>query len=176
MLKIILDTFGDTAKKYLREHKKNLVLDVDGYFRIKKKMQWFNEHDPLIDGILRDIDQAEYRDYGLKSLRGDFGYSVDDISGGAKFLILTYKRPQEMFLCTMGGNCTNYLEQIAKIYEKNGMDLVVISDTLHRFKLKYIDSIEYLNYNRVVHTEDEIDEDIASLWLDELDKYRDEDD
>ena len=109
--------------------------------------------------------------YAVKSLDYNEGYSVDDISGGSKTLILVYKMPDKVILTKMGDNCTDLLEQIALKYAEQGKDLLVASDYLHMYNFKYIDAIEYMNWGIVCHSKSEIDEQIRHRWYEQEGVY-----
>ncbi len=43
-----------------------------------------------------------------------------------------------VYLATMGDNCCDFLERIALDYEKEGKDLIVVANYLHKFQFNYI--------------------------------------
>lgn len=133
------------------------------YFNEMKEKEWF--HDKFVKQIIKEIDTAYVEsDFAVHSINYDQGYSVNDLSGGAKFLILAYKLRNRVYLATMGDNCTDLLEQIALDYEKNGEDLVIVTNYLHKFNFKYIDKIEYLNWGIICKSKKDISSMILNKW------------
>ena len=135
-------------------------------FNTFKESSWFK--DEFVQEIIRDIDGAYMEgDFAVHSLKYDEGYSVNDLSGGAKLLILAYCLRDYVYLAMMGDNCTDFLERISLEYEKEGKDLVIVSNYLHRFKFNYVDSIEYLNWNIICNSCKDIDKKICSKWIEQ---------
>lgn len=135
------------------------------YFNTKKKPNWFS--DEFVKDIINSIDYAEVvNGYAIKPLDGDEGYSVNDLSGGAKTLILIYESigSNDTFLATMGDNCTDFLEQIAIKYEQAGKDLIIVENYMHQFNFKYVKEILYLNWNIICKSLDDINDTIYPLW------------
>lgn len=157
MLKILMDS--SEFDKYLKD--KRFIEFPSMHFNRVKKAEWFK--DPFVRKIIQEIDKASVElDFSVINNETHIGYSVDSLSGGSKFLILAYECSDRIMLATMGDNCTDLLEQIALYYEKNGKDLIIVSNYLHRFKFNYIKSIEYINWGIVCHS-----------WMDIHDKVYD---
>lgn len=167
MLKIILNSLE--CKQYLGN--KRLVESIGPHFDRMKKQEWFQDN--LVKEIIETVDNAHVElGFSVVSNKTGAGYSVNDLSGGAKFLILTQCMRDRVFLATMGDNCCDMLEKIALSYEEDGLDLIIVSDYVHRFNFKYIDSIEYINYNTVCHNWQEIYNQVYVKFLDDTEKYR----
>ena len=77
-----------------------------------------------------------------------------------------------VFLATMGDNGCDLLEKIALDYEKEGKDLIVVSDYLHKFNFKYVKEIEYINYGVICHNWNEIYDKVYDKFLNDTEKYR----
>lgn len=141
MLKIIMDS--REAHKYIGDTR--YVNSPNAHFNRMKEQEWFS--DALVKKIINDIDNSRVViDFAVINNKSGIGYSVDTISGGSKFLILAHKLRDRIYLATMGDNCTDFLEQIALDYEKEGKDLYIVSDYMHKFNFKYIKEIEYVNW------------------------------
>lgn len=141
MLKIIMGS--EFAEKFI--DKKKFIEFPNVYFDNIKKEQWFNNE--LVRDIIKEIDNAYVElGFSVRSIEYGTGYSVNDLSGGSKFLILAHMLRDKVYLATMGDNCTDLLEQIAMDYEKEHKDLIIVSNYLHRFNFKHIKEIEYVNW------------------------------
>lgn len=141
MLKIIMGS--ELVYNFI--DKKQFVEFPNGYFDSIKKEAWFN--DKLVREIIEQVDRAYVElGFSVRSIDYSTGYSVNDLSGGSKFLILAHMLRDKVYLATMGDNCTDLLEKIAMEYEKEGKDLIIVSNYLHRFNFKYVKEIEYLNW------------------------------
>lgn len=161
MLKIIMGS--ERAAEFTE---KKFIEFPGTYFNTMKKQDWFN--DAFVKQIIHDIDKAEIvTGYAVQSIDCDAGYSVNDLSGGSKALILIHLLRDRVFLATMGDNCTDLLEQIALSYEKEGLDLVIVSNYLHLFKFNYVNDIEYLNWGIVCNSTQDIFNKIESKWYDQ---------
>lgn len=159
MLKILI---GSTLyEKYFNDDR---YIDYPNqYFNQVKEQEWFN--DKTVQDIINHIDNASIEiGFAVRHNVTGAGYSVNDLSGGAKTLILIHKLRDEVFLATMGDNCTDIIEQIALDYEKEGKDLIIVSNYLHRFNFKYINDIEYINYNIICHSKSDIFNKIYPLY------------
>jgi hypothetical protein len=151
MLKIIMD-----SKKYNDFNIGKEFIDCpNSFFNREKRPEWFK--DKFVRKIINDIDDSYVEmDFSVVNKRLKIGYSVDTICSGSKLLILAYEMRDTVFLATMGDNCTDFLEQIALDYEKHGQDLVIVSNYIHHFNFKYIDTIKYLNWDIECHSWQEI--------------------
>ena len=172
MLKIIM---GSERVKEFTDQK--FIEFPNSYFNYTKKASWFK--DKLVKEIIEQIDRATVElDFAVKSLDYNTGYSVDTISGGSKALILIHKIRDKIFLATMGDNCTDFLEKIALDYEKEGKDLLIVENYLHRFKFNYIKDIYYVNWGITCHNEIDIAYKISPLWTqqerEDMEPYDDE--
>jgi hypothetical protein len=163
MLKIILN-----SNKYDSFNIGKRFIDYpNGFFNIKKKPEWFK--DKFVRKIINDIDDSYVEmDFSVVNKSTKTGYSVDTICCGSKLLILVYEMRDIVFLATMGDNCADFLEQIALDYEKHGQDLIIVSNYLHDFNFKYIDSIEYLNWGITCHSSQDICEKVFDKFVDEM--------
>lgn len=135
-------------------------------FNRVKKAEWFK--DPLVQEIIENIDKAKVEmDFSVVSMITHTGFSVNDLAGGTKCLIMLYKNPEKLYFVSMGDNCVEYLEKIAAKFEEEGKDIIIITDYLNRFQFKYIDSIEFLNWGIICHSWEEVDKkDIYTKWVD----------
>jgi hypothetical protein len=163
MLKIILN-----SNKYDSFNIGKRFIDYpNGFFNIKKKPEWFK--DKFVRKIINDIDDSYVEmDFSVVNKSTKTGYSVDTICCGSKLLILVYEMRDIVFLATMGDNCADFLEQIALDYEKHGQDLIIVSNYLHDFNFKYIDSIEYLNWGITCHSWRDIYYKVYDKFIDEM--------
>lgn len=161
MLKIIMGS--EQVHKYTD---KRLIDIPSKTFDTLKKQEWFS--DKFVQEIIRTIDKAIVElGYSVRSINYDKGYSVDDLSGGTKTLILVYKIKDKIILTKMGDNCTDFIERIALEHEQRGEDLLIASDYLHLYNFKYIKAIEYLNWGIVCHSRNDIDNKIKNLWYEQ---------
>lgn len=162
MLKIIMGS--EFAKQYVKG--KYYVKDTKTYFNEYKKKNWFKPK--IVKDIIRDIDKAEMDGvYSVISLIEDTGYSVNDLAGGTKTLIAIYNERDTVFYTSIGDNCTDFLERIALDYEKQGEDLVIVSNYLNDFQFNYVDSIEYLNWGIICHSFEDINRKVWPLWYEQ---------
>lgn len=160
MLRIIMGS--EYAEQYIKD--KKFIEFPKTYFNELKKSSWFQ--DKFVQEIIEKIDKAYVElGYSVRSIEYDCGYSVNDLSNGCKFLILSYILRDNIYLATMGDNCIDFLERITADYEKQGKDLTIVTNYLHKFKLKHIDSIEYINWDIVCHSWDDIEYKIYDRWL-----------
>ncbi len=161
MLKIIM---GSERVKEFTDRK--LIQFPNYYFNEMKKQEWFK--DEFVKEIIRTIDKAEVElGYSVHSIEYDAGYSVNDLAGGTKTLILIHKLRDLLFLAVMGDNCTDFLERIVADYEKEGKDLLIVENYLHRFQFRYIDSIYYVNWGITCHSLEDIDDKIKYKWYEQ---------
>jgi hypothetical protein len=143
---------------------KKLIKYPNSYFNRVKKPEWFR--DELVKNVINDIDNSRVElDFSVVNNRLNIGYSVDTISSGSKFIILTYEVRDKIFLATMGDNCTDLLERVAADYERKGQDLIIVSEYLHKFNFKYIDSIQYMNWGVTCHSWNDICRNVYDKWL-----------
>ena len=137
MLKIVMGS--ENFDKYIKD--KKFIEFPNAYFNTLKRSEWFK--DQFVQEVIRDIDKAYVESgYAVHSIEYDEGYSVNDLSGGSKFLILAHTLRDNIYLATMGDNCTDFLERIALDYEKQGRDLIVVANYIHIFKFNFIKDIE----------------------------------
>lgn len=167
MLKIILNSLE--CKQYLGN--KRFVESIDAHFERVKKQEWFSND--IVKEIIQKIDDAHVEvGFSVVNNKTGAGYSVNDLSGGAKFLILVQCMRDRVFLATMGDNGCDLLEKIAQDYEKEGKDLIIVSDYLHKFNFKYVKEIEYINYGVICHNWNEIYDKVYDKFLNDTEKYR----
>lgn len=153
MLKIIMGT--ENVDKYLPTGLK-FVLTTNERFNSVKKAKWFE--DDFVKKVIRDIDKAEVElGFAVRSLETGDGYSVNDLSGGAKYLILMYELRNSglVFRTTMGGNCTDLMEQLVKIYEQEGKDLYMVTNYFYDWNYDNIKEVYYVNWDVAVHNKSE---------------------
>lgn len=132
-------------------------------FNRVKEASWFE--DDFVKEIISSIDNADVVvDEAIKSRKTGTGYSVDKLSGGAKALILMYELEDKIVLATMGDNCIEFVERIAAKYEKEGKELTIVSNYLHKFKFKYIKEIRYLNWDIICKSTDDIESLVEDKW------------
>lgn len=162
MLKIALGS--EYIEKFLTPEELNRYKDVNkSIFDNCKRKEWFRSN--FAERVLREIDHVEMEtDFGVSSLEFDEHFSVNDLSGGAQTLLLMYAHREYIYLAQMGENCIDFLEEIAADYEKEGKDLVIVSNWLMDFNFKYIDKVYFINWDRTCYNQDEIDDDIFPLW------------
>lgn len=162
MLKIIMGS--EYAEQYIKN--KKIIEFPNSYFNELKESKWFG--DSFVQEIIEKIDKAYVETgFAVHSIEYDEGYSVNDLTGGSKFLILAYMLRDNVYLATMGDNCCDFLERIALDYEKEGKDLIVVANYLHKFQFNYIKDIEYLNWNIVCHEWNDIEYKIYGKWLEQ---------
>lgn len=167
MLKIILNSLS--CKQYLGD--KRFVESINAHFNRVKKQEWFD--DEIVREIIQKIDNAHVElGFSVVNDKTGAGYSVNDLSGGAKFLILTHCIRDRVFLATMGDNGCDLLEKIALDYEHEGKDLVIVSNYIHKFNFKYIKKIEYVNYGIVCSSWDDIYDNVYDKFIKDTEKYR----
>ena len=167
MLKIILNSLE--CERWLNGRK--FVDSIQAHFDRVKKQEWFQ--DPMVQEIIATVDHAHVElGFSVVSDRTGAGYSVNDLSGGAKFLILAQCERGRVFLATMGDNCCDLLEKIAA--ERGDQDLIVVSDYLHKFNFKYVNEIEYVNYDIVCRSWDDVYRNVYDRFLEDTRKYREE--
>lgn len=169
MLKIIMGS--EQVHKYTD---KRLIEFPGNYFNEMKKQDWFE--DKFVQKIIKEIDKAYIElGFSVRSIEYGDGYSVNDLSGGAKTLILMHKLRNKMFLAMMGDNCTDLLEQIAISYEKTGQDLIIVENYLHQFKFNYIDSIHYINWGITCKSLSDINNLVKRKWYKQEDENKTDD-
>ncbi len=162
MLKIIMGS--EYADKYIKD--KKFIEFPSKSFNTFKKREWFS--DEFVREVIKEIDKAYVEsDFAVHSIEYDLGYSVNDLAGGSKFLILAYCLRENVYLATMGDNCTDFLERISLDYEREGKDLLIVSNYLHLFQFNYIHSIEYVNWDITCHSLDDIQHKINHRWLEQ---------
>lgn len=174
MLKIALGS--EYVEKWLSsEELKRYRGSCKSYYKSLKKPEWFRND--FARRVIREIDRAEIiLDYAVRLIEYDNGYSVDSLSGGAKTLISMYNARNYIFLAQMGENCIDFLEEIAADYEKEGKDLIIVSNWLMDFNFKYIKEVYFINWDKTCYNQDEINDDIFPLWYQQERAGRDEDD
>lgn len=167
MLRIILNSLE--SEQYLNN--KKLVESINAHFNRVKKQEWFN--DELVKEIIQKIDNAHVEiGFSVVNDRTGAGYSVNDLSSCAKFLILTHCIRDKVFLATMGDNGCDLLEKIALDYERENKDLVVVSNYIHKFNFRYIKEIEYVNYGVICKSWDDIYDNVYDKFMSDTEKYR----
>lgn len=167
MLKIILNSLE--CKQYLGDRR--FVESISAHFDRVKKVEWFS--DDIVREIIKEIDNSHVEvGFSVVNDKTGVGYSVNDLSGGAKFLILVQCMRDRIFLATVGNNGCDLLEKIALDYEKEDKDLIIVSDYVHEFNFKYVKEIEYINYGVVCHSWNEIYNKVYGRFLDDTEKYR----
>ena len=160
MLKILLNSLE--YDKYLSEFK--FIDSIGSHFNRVKQPEWFD--DLLVREIIEKVDNAYVElGFSVRSFCTGQGYSVNELSGGAKSLILMHKLRDRVMLATMGDNCTELLEKIAADYEKQGKDLVIVSNYLHKFPFKHIKKIYYMNWDKVCTSWDDVCNSIYPKFL-----------
>ena len=65
----------------------------------------------------------------------------------------------------VGDNGTDFLEKIAQEYDKEGRDLIIVSNYLHKFRFIHVNEIEYLNYGIVCHNQKDVQEKVGDKWI-----------
>lgn len=165
MLKIVLGC--ENAEKYLTPDEYKKYRGSCKYsFKSLKERSWFRSD--FAKRVIEEIDGAKViADFAVESIEYNTGYSVDDLSGGAKTLITMYNCRKYIFSATMGENCIDFLEEIAADYEKEGEDLIIVSNWLMDFNFKYIDKVYFINWNKTCYNQEQIDDDIFPLWYEE---------
>lgn len=160
MLNIFMDStlaigkYGDSFIEYPNKR-----------FNRVKRPEWFR--DPFVKEIISTIDKADVvLDEALRSRLTGGGYSTEKLCGGTKTLILMYYMRNNVVLAAMGPNCTDFVERIALDYEKEGKELTIVSNYLHKYSFKYIDAIKYLNWDIICRSRMDIDKKITDLWYD----------
>ena len=162
MLKIILG--NDYAEEKLGIQ--NIHIGIESMFNTRRKKEW--SHDNFVKRIISEVDKSDIiLDYAVMDRRTGTGYSIADISTGAKSLILVYEFPDELFCVRMGDNCTDLLEQIAYHYEKLGKDITIVTNYMHEFKFNYVDSIYYVNWGITCHSFDDIIDNVMDKWYEQ---------
>lgn len=167
MLNIILESknYKDDIEKY-RGNKK-FIEYPNSYFDYVKKQEWFE--DPFVQQIIEKIDKARVElGFSVRSLETGEGYSVNDLSGGCKFLILAYELRDKLFRITMGENCVMILEQIAAEYEKEGKELTLYCQYDYNFYFKYVKEINFLNYNIICRKGDNLYNKVYDKWIEDI--------
>lgn len=135
----------------------------DSYFNARLKPEWMD--DKFVQKVIKQIDNATIEfGYSLRYIKYNTGYSVTEIAGGSKALILMHKLRNRIYLATMGDNCTDLLEEIVLSYEKENRDLIIVENYMHWFNFKYISDIQYLNWDITCHSRIDIERLIAPRW------------
>ncbi len=117
-------------------------------FEFKKKTSWF-EHD-FVKRVITAIDNARVElGFSVRSLENGDGYSVNDLSGGSKYLILMYERRNEPVIirATGGDNCSDFIEEIAAACEKDGRDLIIASNYFYWWNFKFTKNVYFYNWD-----------------------------
>lgn len=155
MLKIILG--AENLEKYVDMSDKRYVRFASTWFNNVKEQSWFS--DPFVQRIIREIDEAEVElGYAVKSIVTGDGYSVNDLSSGAKFLILAYaylNNDGYILRMRMGENCVSLFEQIVKMYDAKGKDLIIVAEYFHHWNYDVLGSVYYYNWDVEVHNSTE---------------------
>lgn len=174
MLKIILG--AENLEKYVDMSDKRYVRFASTWFNNVKEQSWFS--DPFVQRIIREIDEAEVElGYAVKSIVTGDGYSVNDLSSGAKFLILAYaylNNDGYILRMRMGENCVSLFEQIVKMYDAKGKDLIIVAEYFHHWNYDVLSSVYYYNWDVTVHNEKEAYELAFRPWFDYNEPVREE--
>lgn len=165
MLKIILG--AENLEKYVDMSDKRYVRFASTWFNNVKEQSWFS--DPFVQRIIREIDEAEVElGYAVKSIVTGDGYSVNDLSSGAKFLILAYAYLNDdgyILRMRMGENCVSLFEQIVKMYDAKGKDLIIVAEYFHHWNYDVLGSVYYYNWDVEVHNSTEEDNLAFAPWI-----------
>ena len=106
MLKIIIGS--EYAEQYIK-NKKLLNFQIVTLMNLKES-KWFG--DRFCTRNNRKIDKAYVETgFAVHSIEYDEGYSVNDLAGGSKFLILAYMLRDNVYLATMGDNCCGFFRK-----------------------------------------------------------------
>ncbi|MCM1223889.1 MAG: DUF4869 domain-containing protein [Lachnospiraceae bacterium] len=171
MLKIVMGS--EFAQTFIPDRK--FIEFPNSYFNELKESKWFK--DPFVQEVIKVIDKAYVESgFAVHSIGYDEGYSVNDLAGGSKFLILLHMLRNNVYLATMGDNCTDFVERLALEYEKEGKDLILVANYLHKFNFTHIDSIEYMNWGITCHSWSDIHSKVWHKWIEQEHRDRDPED
>lgn len=148
MLTIILG-FKD-EEKYLEG--KKFVDYNDGLFDDMYEEDWLQEH--YVREVLKEIDHIDLSKSNGTAFHNFItgnNHSHKELSTGAKTLILMYKFPNVVFQARFGGNCTDLLEKLA-----SQKDITIKDDYFHAYSFKYINEINYINYNYIARNKEDV--------------------
>jgi hypothetical protein len=124
----------------------------DGLFNDIYEEAWFDDN--FVKKIMNEIDHIDLeksKGTALTNYITGNTHSHRELSTGCKTLILIYKYPNVIFQARFGDNCTDILEQLAV-----NNDITIKSDYLHFFNFKYISEINYINYDYIAKSKDDI--------------------
>lgn len=160
MLKIIMGV--EQVDKYIDTSK--FVEFPNYFFNDNKKKEWFSTD--FAKRLISEIDRSSIiADFAVFSNVTNTGYSVNDLSGGSKCLMLIYNEPDYIYRLVMGDNCVEFLEEAAKKYEEQGKDLILVSNKIYYFKFKHIDEVHFVNWNITCRSNKEISSNVWNLWF-----------
>ena len=160
MLKIILGV--ENVDKYIK-NKRKFINFPNEYFNQYKEPEWFR--DEFSKRLIKEIDKATIiADFAVQSDINGTGFSVNDLAGGTKTLMLMYNCPNNIVLAKMGDNCTKFVEWIASEFEKQGRDLIIVSNIIHQYDFKYIDKIHFINYNITCTSWQDVMDNVYMRW------------
>lgn len=178
MLKIIMGT--ETVDQFKPDGYR-FYLATSEVFDAWKQASWFEED--FVKRVIRGVDKAEVElGFSVRSLETGEGFSVNDLSGGAKYLILLYILRDKPILVktTMGENCVPYLEELVALYESEGRDLIMVTNYFYWWNYNKLKSVYYVNWDLTCHSDAEARDKAFEHWWDyerahSID-WRDEDD
>jgi hypothetical protein len=162
MLKIIMGT--ETVDQFKPDGYR-FYLTTGDVFDAWKQASWFEED--FVKRVIRGIDKAEVElGFSVRSLETGEGFSVNDLSGGAKYLILLYILRDKPILVktTMGENCVPYLEELVALYESEGRDLIMVTNYFYWWNYDKLKSIYYVNWNLTCNSNKEARETAFQHW------------
>ena len=169
-MKIIMGS--ENAVKLLNKIgcKKDFMNSTRDCFELLKKPEWFR--DSLVKEIISEIDNADVeKDFSVVSRDTHTGYSVNDLSGGAKSLILNLMYPDFVYLSNMGDNCNDLMEKVALRREEQGDELILVANYLNQYNFKYIDKITYVNWDIECRSLKVLNSEINDLWVESNRKF-----
>jgi hypothetical protein len=123
---------------------------------------WYR--DEFVKRVMQDIDHIDItKSDGITFFNSitEERHTSKELSTGCKTIILIYMYPNVIFQARFGSNCTDLLEEIA-----SKRDVIIKSDYPHAFNFKFIHEIEYINYNVIAKSRQDI--------LDLVFKYRED--
>lgn len=130
----------------------NFILDIDNYFNLYKKKEWFN--DPYVKKIIKEIDNTiAVKDEYLESpIFG--GMSPERLSTGVKGLILLYETDEIIYGTRMGDNCNKFVFEMSNKKDIHVMLHHCMTPEYHaKFKACFVDTGKIVdNYDDFVWT------------------------
>ncbi len=162
MLKIIMGT--ETVDQFKPDGYR-FYLTTGDVFDAWKQASWFEED--FVKRVIRGIDKAEVElGFSVRSLETGEGFSVNDLSGGAKYLILLYILRDKPILVktTMGENCVPYLEELVALYESEGRDLIMVTNYFYDWDYSKLKSVYYVNWDLTCYDAEEANKKAFQHW------------